>query len=242
MKRTLDAVDFSGELGAHFIIWPGIEGYNYPFQTPYAEIWAWLVDGIGQAARAVSRARDPALPRAQELRAGDEDPDAQHRDDAARDPQAARPGHRQRQGQHGLAAPDHERREPRPSTRRCSRPRACSGTSTRTPAGARSTTTTWSARPRSWRRSSSRSSCAAPATATHGERLGFDLYPVHGGRGRGRASGACCSGASSTRSPARIDDAALREAQIAQGRGARVRARLRRARRRVTNAPPARAP
>jgi xylose isomerase len=50
VKRTLDAIDFSGELGAHFIIWPGIEGYNYPFQTPYAESWAWLVDGIGQAA------------------------------------------------------------------------------------------------------------------------------------------------------------------------------------------------
>jgi xylose isomerase len=50
VRRTLDAVDFSGELGAHFIIWPGIEGYNYPFQTPYAESWAWLVDGIGQAA------------------------------------------------------------------------------------------------------------------------------------------------------------------------------------------------
>jgi xylose isomerase len=46
VKRTLDAVDFSGELGAHFIIWPGIEGYNYPFQTPYKESWAWLVDGI----------------------------------------------------------------------------------------------------------------------------------------------------------------------------------------------------
>ena len=42
--------DFSGELGAHLIIWPGIEGYNYPFQTPYAETWAWLIDGIGQAA------------------------------------------------------------------------------------------------------------------------------------------------------------------------------------------------
>ena len=51
VKRTLDAVDFSGELGAHFIIWPGIEGYNYPFQTPYQESWAWLVDGIGQAAQ-----------------------------------------------------------------------------------------------------------------------------------------------------------------------------------------------
>jgi xylose isomerase len=50
VKRTLDAVDFAGELGAHFIIWPGIEGYNYPFQTPYAESWAWLIDGVGQAA------------------------------------------------------------------------------------------------------------------------------------------------------------------------------------------------
>ncbi|MDQ3380046.1 MAG: sugar phosphate isomerase/epimerase [Actinomycetota bacterium] len=50
VRRTLEAIDFSGELGSHFIIWPGIEGYNYPFQTPYAESWAWLVDGIGQAA------------------------------------------------------------------------------------------------------------------------------------------------------------------------------------------------
>jgi xylose isomerase len=50
VTRTLDAVDFAGELDAHFIIWPGIEGYNYPFQTPYADSWAWLVDGIGQAA------------------------------------------------------------------------------------------------------------------------------------------------------------------------------------------------
>jgi xylose isomerase len=51
LARTLDAIDFAGELRAHFIIWPGIEGYNYPFQTPYAESWAWLVDGIGQAAQ-----------------------------------------------------------------------------------------------------------------------------------------------------------------------------------------------
>src|ERR671919_31695 len=50
LRRTLDAVDFAGELGAHFIIWPGVEGYNYPFQTPYRESWAWFVDGIGQAA------------------------------------------------------------------------------------------------------------------------------------------------------------------------------------------------
>jgi len=50
LRRTLDAADFAGELGAHFVVWPGIEGYNYPFQTPYRESWAWFVDGIGQAA------------------------------------------------------------------------------------------------------------------------------------------------------------------------------------------------
>jgi xylose isomerase len=50
VQRTLDAVDFAGELGAHFIIWAGIEGYNYPFQTPYTESWAWLIEGIGKAA------------------------------------------------------------------------------------------------------------------------------------------------------------------------------------------------
>jgi xylose isomerase len=51
LRRTADAVDFAGELGAHFIIWPGIEGYNYPFQTPYKETWARFLDGIGEAAQ-----------------------------------------------------------------------------------------------------------------------------------------------------------------------------------------------
>jgi xylose isomerase len=51
ISRTLAAIDFAGELRAHFIIWPGIEGYNYPFQSLYRESWDWLVDGIGQAAQ-----------------------------------------------------------------------------------------------------------------------------------------------------------------------------------------------
>jgi xylose isomerase len=49
-RRTVAAADFAGSLGAHFIIWPGIEGYNYPFQTPYRESWDWLLEGIGEAA------------------------------------------------------------------------------------------------------------------------------------------------------------------------------------------------
>jgi xylose isomerase len=51
VRRTIAAASFAGQLGAHFIIWPGIEGYNYPFQTPYADSWARLIDGIGQAAQ-----------------------------------------------------------------------------------------------------------------------------------------------------------------------------------------------
>src|SRR3954463_3892890 len=50
LEVTLAAADFAGGLGAKLIIWPGIEGYNYPFQTPSAESWARLIDGIGQAA------------------------------------------------------------------------------------------------------------------------------------------------------------------------------------------------
>jgi len=49
-RRTVAAADFAGEIGAHFIVWPGIEGYNYPFQAPYRESWAWLMEGIGEAA------------------------------------------------------------------------------------------------------------------------------------------------------------------------------------------------
>jgi xylose isomerase len=55
VRRTVEAAEFAGSIGAHFIIWPGIEGYNYPFQTPYADSWSWLIDGVGQAAQACAR-------------------------------------------------------------------------------------------------------------------------------------------------------------------------------------------
>jgi xylose isomerase len=55
VRRTVEAAEFAGSIGAHFIIWPGIEGYNYPFQTPYADSWSWLIEGVGQAAQACAR-------------------------------------------------------------------------------------------------------------------------------------------------------------------------------------------
>jgi len=51
VNRTIEAADFAGSIGAHFIVWPGIEGYNYPFQTAYADSWARFIDGVGQAAQ-----------------------------------------------------------------------------------------------------------------------------------------------------------------------------------------------
>jgi xylose isomerase len=51
LRLTRDAIDLAAEVGAHFIIWPGIEGYNYPFQSPYKESWARFVDGVGESAQ-----------------------------------------------------------------------------------------------------------------------------------------------------------------------------------------------
>jgi xylose isomerase len=51
LRLTFEAVDLAAEVGAHMIVWPGIEGYNYPFQTPYKEVWARFVDGVGQTAQ-----------------------------------------------------------------------------------------------------------------------------------------------------------------------------------------------
>jgi xylose isomerase len=50
VRIARDAAAFAGSLGAHLIIWPGGEGYNYPFQTPYIDSWRWLIEGMGEAA------------------------------------------------------------------------------------------------------------------------------------------------------------------------------------------------
>ncbi len=41
-------VDLAANLGAHFIIWPGAEGYNYNFQRDYARTWDMFVEGVGE--------------------------------------------------------------------------------------------------------------------------------------------------------------------------------------------------
>jgi xylose isomerase len=51
LRLSREAIDLAAETGAQLIIWPGIEGYNYPFQTPYQESWARFVDGVGESAQ-----------------------------------------------------------------------------------------------------------------------------------------------------------------------------------------------
>jgi len=50
LAEALRAADFAAAIGAHLILWPGVEGYNYPFQTPYRDAWARFVDGVGAVA------------------------------------------------------------------------------------------------------------------------------------------------------------------------------------------------
>jgi xylose isomerase len=50
VRIAVAGAKLSGELGVPLIVWPGIEGYNYPFQTPYAASWAWFVDGLAEVA------------------------------------------------------------------------------------------------------------------------------------------------------------------------------------------------
>jgi xylose isomerase len=50
LRIAVSGAELAGRLGVPMIVWPGIEGYNYPFQTPYGDSWAWLVEGLGEIA------------------------------------------------------------------------------------------------------------------------------------------------------------------------------------------------
>ena len=55
LRLNREAAELAVEVGCDMIIWPGGEGYNYPFQVPYAEVWSRLIDGIADAAQTLAR-------------------------------------------------------------------------------------------------------------------------------------------------------------------------------------------
>lgn len=40
------ALDMCAQIGAKMIIWPGGEGYNYPFQVSYTDVWKYFIDAL----------------------------------------------------------------------------------------------------------------------------------------------------------------------------------------------------
>jgi xylose isomerase len=125
LAEAVDAARFAGELGATMILWPGVEGYNYPFQTPYREAWARFIDGVGRIA-ATCAERDVTL------------------------------------------FLEHKNSEPAMKILMRNVGMTLHVIHTLRAQGLRNVKVnmeTWSARPRSWRRSSSRSSCGVPGTA-----------------------------------------------------------------------------
>ncbi|GAB4324034.1 MAG: hypothetical protein Kow0059_19450 [Candidatus Sumerlaeia bacterium] len=55
VKLGKETVDLAREAGATMIIWPGAEGYNYPFQVDYASQWDYLIHNIGEVADYAAR-------------------------------------------------------------------------------------------------------------------------------------------------------------------------------------------
>jgi sugar phosphate isomerase/epimerase len=51
IEVTRRCMDVAAELGAYeILLWPGQDGYEYPFQANHDRAWGYLVDGIGEAA------------------------------------------------------------------------------------------------------------------------------------------------------------------------------------------------
>ena len=48
VKIAKDGVTLAADIKAKFIIWPGGEGYNYPFQVVYGEVWDHFIDAIAE--------------------------------------------------------------------------------------------------------------------------------------------------------------------------------------------------
>ena len=217
--------DFAGELGAPLDRLARDRGLQLPVPDAVQGELGVVRRGHRPGRRDVQGGRGRALARAQELRAGDEDPHAQHRDDAARHPHAARPGNRQRQGEHGLAAPDHERREPG-RIRGAALRRGPDGPPSRELGLGHVRRRQHGRRDRVHGDARARRRAAAGGLRRGRRAARLRSLPVHGGRGRGgeakRAAVALHRrdrGPDRRRGPARGADA--------QGRGRRLRARLR---------------
>jgi len=61
VKLAREAVSLAAGIGAKLIIWPGAEGYNYPYQTDYSEAWDFLIDGFSEVVQYANEKGVPVL-------------------------------------------------------------------------------------------------------------------------------------------------------------------------------------
>ncbi|MBT9132280.1 MAG: Xylose isomerase [Firmicutes bacterium] len=51
IKMSKDALDVAAKIGADdVLLWPGQDGFDYPFQVDYSKNWGLLIDGIAEVA------------------------------------------------------------------------------------------------------------------------------------------------------------------------------------------------
>jgi xylose isomerase len=55
------AIDLCTKTGSKLIIWPGGEGYNYPFQASYDDVWNYFIEGIQEAVEYANKHRVTVL-------------------------------------------------------------------------------------------------------------------------------------------------------------------------------------
>ncbi len=48
VRLAKQAVDIAKAAKGNLIIWPGAEGYNYPFQVNYAQLWEFFIDTVAE--------------------------------------------------------------------------------------------------------------------------------------------------------------------------------------------------
>lgn len=55
------AIDICQAEKAKFLVWPGGEGYNYPFQTDYDAAWKWFLGGLQEVVEYANSKKVPVL-------------------------------------------------------------------------------------------------------------------------------------------------------------------------------------
>lgn len=61
VKLACKAVDIAKKVGGRLIIWPGAEGYNYPFQVDYTQQWNYFIDNVGEVVEYAANKKVPVL-------------------------------------------------------------------------------------------------------------------------------------------------------------------------------------